>query len=43
VPGRSIAEAQSLFGGIDQWNIYGKMDAWKWQGSLESAFRKLYL
>ncbi len=43
VPGRSIAEAQALFGSIDQWNIYGKMDAWKWQGSLESAFRKLYL
>lgn len=43
VPGRSIAEAQSLFGSIDQWNIYGKMDAWKWTNSLESAFRKLYL
>ena len=43
VPGRSIAEAQALFGSVDQWNIYGKMDAWKWQGSLESAFRKLYL
>ena len=43
VPGRSIAEAQALFGSIDQWNIYSKMDAWRWQGSLESAFRRLYL
>lgn len=43
VPGRSIAEAQTLFGSIDQWNIYGKMDAWKWSESLENAFRKLYL
>jgi len=43
VPGRSIAEAQHLFGSLDQWNIYGKMDQWKWKGSLEDAFRKLYL
>jgi hypothetical protein len=43
VPGRSIAEAQALFGNIDQYNIYGKMDQWKWTDSLENAYRKLYL
>jgi GT2 family glycosyltransferase len=43
VPGKSIAEAINMFGSIDQWNAYGKMDTWKWKGSLESAFRKLYL
>ena len=43
VPGRSIAEAQMLFGDIDQWNIYKKMDQWKWNGTLEDAFRKMYL
>lgn len=43
VQGKSIAEAKALFGDIDQWNIYKKMDQWKWKGSLEDAFRKLYL
>ena len=43
IPCRSIAEAQALFGNIDQYNIYGKMDQWKWTGSLQDAFRKLYL
>jgi GT2 family glycosyltransferase len=43
VSGRSIAEAQSLFGDIDQWNIYKKMDSWKWTESLEKAFERLYL
>lgn len=43
VPGRSIAEAQALFGNLDQWSIYKKMAEWKWEGSLEDAFRKLYL
>ena len=43
VPGRSIAEAQHLFGSIEPYNIYAKMDRWKWQDSLENAFRKLYL
>jgi hypothetical protein len=43
VEGHSIAEAQHLFGNIDQWNIYAKMDQWKWTGSLEDAYRKLYL
>jgi len=43
VPGRSIAEAQHLFGNIEPYNIYAKMDNWKWKGSLENAFRKLYL
>jgi len=43
VPGRSIAEAKSLFGDIDQWNIYRKMAQWKWTGSLENAYRKMYI
>lgn len=43
VPGRSIAEAQSLFGNIDQWNIYKKMDEWHWTQSLEKAFERMYL
>ena len=40
---RSIAEAQALFGSIEQYNIYGKMDQWNWTNSLENAYRKLYL
>ena len=43
VPGKSIAEAKALFGDIDQWNIYRKMAQWKWTGSLENAYRKMYL
>jgi hypothetical protein len=43
VPGRSIAEAQHLFGDVDAWNVYKKMDQWKWKDSLENAYRKLYL
>ena len=43
VPGRSIAEARALFGDIDQWNIYRKMAQWKWTGSLENAYRKMYI
>ena len=43
IQGKSIAEAQALFGDIDQWNIYGKMDQWKWTDTLENAYRKLYL
>ena len=43
VPGKSIAEALQLFGDIDMWNIYKKMDQWKWKDSLENAYRKLYL
>ena len=43
VPCKPIAEAQYLFGNIDQWNIYAKMDQWKWTDSLENAYRKLYL
>jgi GT2 family glycosyltransferase len=43
VPGKSIAEAQHLFGDIDYWNVYKKMDQWKWKDSLENAYRKLYL
>ena len=43
IPCKSIAEAQALFGNLDQWNIYKKMAEWNWQDSLENAFRKLYL
>ena len=43
VRGRPIAEAQQLFGDIDQWNIYKKMDSWKWTESLEKAFERMYL
>ena len=43
VKGRTIAEAQYMFGSLDPWSVYRKMDQWKWKGSLEDAFRKLYL
>jgi hypothetical protein len=43
VSGKSIAEAQQLFGDLDQWSIYKKMAEWNWKGSLEDAYRKLYL
>ena len=42
IPSKSIAEAQSLFGDIEMFNIYGKMSRWKWTSSLEDAYRKLY-
>lgn len=43
IPGKSIAEAQYLFGDIEEYNIYRKMAEWNWNDSLENAFRKLYL
>lgn len=43
IPCRSIAEAKDLFGDIDMFNIYAKMDRWKWNSSMEGAFRKMYL
>jgi len=43
VPGKSIAEAQALLGDITPYNIYMRMDDWNWKGSLEDAFRKLYI
>jgi GT2 family glycosyltransferase len=43
VPGKPIAEAERLFGDITCYNVYQKMDQWKWKDSLENAFRKLYL
>jgi hypothetical protein len=43
VPGRSLAEAEALFGNLDQWNIYKKMCDWRWTDNLENAYRKLYL
>lgn len=42
VPGKSIQEARNLYGDIDHWNIYKKMDQWNWKDSLEKAYRKLY-
>lgn len=43
IPGKPIAQAQALFGDIDQYNVYAKMDQWEWKDSLENAYRKLYL
>lgn len=43
IPGRSIAEAYQLFGNLDKFSIYRKMDEWNWKDSLESAFRKMYV
>jgi hypothetical protein len=43
VPGKSIAEAQYLFGDVSKHNIYEKMNQWRWTDSLENAYRKLYL
>ena len=43
IPGKSIAEAFKLFGDIEPYNIYKKMDQWKWKNSLEDAYRKMYL
>ena len=42
IPGRSIAEAQSLFGDIHEYNVYAHMDRWNWTGSLEDAYKKFY-
>ena len=43
IQGESIATAMSLYGDIEQWNIYKKMDQWKWKGSLQEAFERMYL
>jgi hypothetical protein len=43
IPCRPIAEAKALFGDIDPYSIYAKMDQWRWNGPLEKAFEKLYL
>lgn len=43
IPGSSIAQAQTLFGDISCYNVYAKMDRWKWKDSLENAYRKLYV
>lgn len=43
VPGKSIAEAEYLFGDLSQYNVYQKMAQWNWKDSLENAYRKLYL
>jgi GT2 family glycosyltransferase len=43
IEGKSIAEAQAIFGNIDQYSIYKKMDDWKWTRSLQEAFERMYL
>lgn len=43
IPGDSIERAKMLFGDLDQWNIYKKMDQWHWTDSLENAYRRMYL
>lgn len=44
IPGQSISDARALLNdGIEDYNIYRKMDEWNWKGSLEDAFRKLYV
>lgn len=42
VPGRSLDDAANLFGDLDCFSIYRKMDEWNWKDSLENAFKKLY-
>jgi len=42
IPGRSIQEAKDLFGSIEQWSVYRKMDEWNWTASLLTAYQKLY-
>jgi hypothetical protein len=43
VPGRPIADAINLFGDITRFNIYHKMNEWNWKGTLQDAFRKMYV
>ena len=43
IPCRPIHEARKLFGDIEQYSIYAKMDRWVWKDSIESAFRRMYL
>lgn len=43
VPGRSIADAKALLGDLARFNIYQKMDEWGHKGSLEDAFRRMYV
>ncbi len=42
VPGESIQKARDLFGDTNAWNIYKKMNQWKWNRSLQDAFKKMY-
>jgi len=43
LPCESIAKAREMFGDIEPYSIYKKMNDWKWKDSLENAYRKLYL
>ena len=43
IEGGSIAQAKQMFGDIDQFSVYKKMNQWNWKDSLEKAYRKLYL
>ena len=42
VPGQSIAEAQQLFGSLEQFNVYAWMDKNNWTQSIQSAFERMY-
>lgn len=42
-PGKSITEAQQMLGDIEPYSVYKKMSKWNWKGSLEDAYRKMYL
>lgn len=39
----SIQDAKNMFNDIGMFNIYYKMDEWKWNKSLTEAYEKLYL
>lgn len=43
LPCLPIAHAEQLFGDLERFNVYAKMAQWNWKGSLEDAYRKLYL
>lgn len=44
VPGLGLADAQHLLGdSYGEYNIYSKMEKWNWTGSLEEAFREMYV
>lgn len=44
VPGEPIIDAIRLFGpNLDNFNVYKKMNDWEWKGSLEEAFKRMYV
>lgn len=42
IPGRSIAEAKSLFGDLHKYSVYAFMDKVNWKGSLLDGFKTFY-